>query len=511
MITTVKTMKLAGTKPVIITCECEVVPGNGIHLVGLADYAVKESLLRTVTAMQANGYRIPGKKVVINLSPADLHKSGSGYDLAIALAMIAATDQEDLPDLGKWLVYGEIGLDGTLRPVPGMLQAVETARNEDIRGVIIPATGAEAVQPFAGGLPVYAAQWLNEAVEIIRDPEAYQTVESLTFARKTAKNQEYSAYLDIYGNEGARRAMLIAAAGGHNLLLAGPVGGRADIIAKAFSELLPPMTEKEKLETALIYSANGTPFNGNVRPFRAPHHNASIVALIGGGSGESIFPGEVSLAHNGVLLISDVPDWSKAVMEVMRAPIEDKKVTISRLKSKVEIKSDFRLVLTTRMCPCGYYGQGERCTCTPGTKKTYLSRLSGPVYDHVDIQAFVPQMDYNRKPATREEFEAARQTVAAALRMQAERYAGKDYRTNAEVPASEIDRYCNLDDEMKRLLDNIVTRLGLSARAYSRILRIARTIADTEGSAKVKPCHIGEAASYRFLDRKDLLDNEILG
>lgn len=503
MLTYVNTLKLAGAEPVPVKCECQVTEGIGIHLIGLADAAVKESLLRVVTAMQALGYHIPGKKIVINLAPADLIKSGSGYDLAIALSVIAASEQENLPNLESWLILGEVALDGELRSVPGTLQAVTlAAKTEGIKSVIIPFDNAGAVEPFAGDIPVYPAMNLKEAVRIIQHPEEFPMIQDITLPDNEALWKPLPAFLRIRGNEGAKRAITIAAAGGHHLLLAGPVGGGKPTIAKAMLELMPSMTMQERLETALIYNASGIGYDAAIRPVRAPHYSSSITALIGGGTGERILPGEVSLAHNGLLIMDDLPEAPKVVMEVLRAPLEDRKVIISRLKSKVEFKANFRLAVLTSMCPCGYYGaNGERCSCTSNQRRLYIGKLSGPVYDNIDIQAFVQEVNANDRLATQEEFDNAKEAVAAALEMQRKRYEGKPYGTNADVPASEIEQYVNLDENMKELLDNIMTHVGLSSRAYTRILRIARTIADLEGKEKVEPAHIGEASSYRFLDR----------
>ena len=412
MLITVYGAKCVGVNAVRVSVEINIDRGIGIHLVGLADVAVKESLLRTTTALQAIGYQIPGKRMVINLAPADLHKNGSGYDLPIAAGIIAASGQRDLPLAGKFLIMGELGLDGSVRDIAGALPFAELASLEGLDGVILPETSAiEAAELHQG--KVYGVRTLDEAVRILsgeecdellvwNSPHYKRLVESQEARSRAFSLAGVPDFADIIGQEGAKRGMEIAAAGGHNIAMIGPPGSGKSSLAKALGGILPPMTREESLETSKIFSIAG---KGNLRfglmnsrPFRAPHYSASLVAIIGGGAGDNIIPGEVSLAHNGVLFCDEAGQMPRSVIEALRGPIEDRKVTISRLKAKVEYPSSFMLVLASNPCPCGYWGVGERCTCTPTQRLNYLSRLSGPIMDRIDIyisyyytQFFVPE------------------------------------------------------------------------------------------------------------------------
>ena len=497
MITRIHSAKLHGIEALDINVETEITQGIGIHLVGLADAAVKESLLRTVTALQATGYNIPGKKVVINLAPADLHKSGSGYDLAIAVGIITASGQRDLPDTDRWLVIGELGLDGCVRSVPGCLQ-----------GCIIPKENTEEVRAFADDLPVYAVSSLDEAVRVLDGSFGIPTVQETPVPEeKEDRMPSHPAWNDLVGNDAAKRALVIAAAGGHDMLIIGPVGSGTSTAARAFAEILPPMTVKERHETALVYAAAGRRYDmaQGKRPFRAPHYTASMAALLGGGANENIFPGEVSLAHNGVLFLDEYAEMPKAAKDALRGPIEDKKVIISRLKSRIEYQAAFQLVLASNPCPCGHYGDGDRCTCTQTQRMLYLSRLSGPVTDHVSLQAWLNPIkttvgEYKPSGPTLDE---ARQAVIDARKRQEERYRGTDIRTNDDLTAKDIEKYIRPSDEVKDIIERLFNQLGLSARSYTRILKIARTIADLDGADEITTTNVCEAASYRFLDRHD--------
>ena len=507
MITRIHSAKLAGIKAVDITIETEITQGIGIHLVGLADSAVKESLLRTVTALQATGYRIPGKKIVINLAPADLHKQGSGYDLPIAVGIISASGQRDLPDTDRWLVIGELGLDGSVRSVPGCLQAVLLAKESGLKGCIIPWDNAEEVRPFADDLPVYAVNTLDEAVRVLDGSFDIPTVQETPVPEENEDREpSHPAWNNLVGNDAAKRALVIAAAGGHDMLIIGAVGSGKSTAAKAFAEILPPMTVEERHETALVYAAAGRRYDmaPGKRPFRAPHYTASMAALLGGGTGENIFPGEVSLAHNGVLLLDEYAEMPKAAKDALRGPIEDKKVIISRLKSRIEYPAAFQLVLASNPCPCGHYGDGDRCTCTPAQRAAYLSRLSGPVIDHVTLQVWMNPVkttvgEYKPSGPTLDE---ARQAVIDARKRQEERYQGTDIRTNDALTAKDIEKYIRPSDEVKDIIERLFNQLGLSARSYTRILKIARTIADLDGADEITTAHVCEAASFRFLDRR---------
>ncbi len=389
--------KCVGIDAVPIVIEVEIGLGIGIHLVGLADAAVKESLLRTVTALQAKGFHIPGKKIVINLAPADMHKQGSGYDVPIALGIIAASGQRELPGLEKYLIMGELGLDGSIRPVSGTLPMVELARRSGFKGCIFPEESALEAADYDDTL-LFGVRTLEDVLCILEEKEdvselliwntdRYRRALSEASGRK---ERNYMDFADIIGQEGAKRGLEIASAGHHNAILIGAPGAGKSSLAKALAGILPPMNLEESAITSKIYSVAGKSAGGvglmRERPFRAPHISASKAALLGGGSGENILPGEVSLATGGILFLDEFCEAPKSILESLRAPLEDRKVTISRLKAKIEYPASFMLVAASNPCPCGYYGEGDRCTCTVGQRASYLQKLSGPIMDRIDIQ-----------------------------------------------------------------------------------------------------------------------------
>ena len=512
--------KCVGIQAVPVTVEVDITLGIGIHLVGLADAAVKESLLRTVTALQAKGFRIPGKKIVINLAPADLHKQGSGYDLPIALGIIAASEQRSLPGLEKYLIMGELGLDGSIRYVAGTLPMVELAVENGFRGAILPERSALEAVDF-DETNVFGVKTMDDVLRILEEKEDPTDLliwntdcygAALREEREHPQTADYMDFADILGQESAKRGVEIAAAGGHNLIFIGAPGSGKSSMARAMAGILPPMTREESSITSKIWSVAGKT-TGHLglmrrRPFRAPHISASKAAILGGGSGENILPGEVSLASGGVLFADEFCEAPKSTLEALRGPLEDRKVTISRLKAKIVYPASFMLVAASNPCPCGYYGEGDRCTCSVGARAAYLSKLSGPIMDRIDLQLWIhPVQTAALIEGRKGEPSAAIATrVLKAREVQRKRFQGTGIFTNAEMSSKLLEHFCPLSNDCKATLERIIDRLGLSARAYTRIIKIARTIADLASLPDIQPNHLLEAAGYRFLDRRNILD-----
>ena len=480
MLINIHCAKCVGINAVPIVVEVDVTAGIGIHLVGLADTAIKESLLRTITALQSMGFRIPGKKIVINLAPADLHKKGSGYDVPIALGIIAASRQREMPLLGEYMIMGELGLDGTVRDVPGALPIVELAIKLGLKGCILPVRSAlEAVE--YSGIQIFGIDSLDDALRIAEGSPCEDMLASNRMCSCSADSgariaggasAEVMDFSEIVGQEGAKRGLEIAAAGGHNAILIGSQGCGKSSLAKAMAGVLPSLSLDESIQTSKIYSVagKGNPAGGLIRqrPFRAPHYSISIAALLGGGS-DTIIPGEISLAHNGILFMDEFCEAPKRVIEALRAPMEDRKVTISRLKSKTEFPADFMLIAATNPCPCGYYGEGDRCTCAPSKRLAYISKLSGPIMDRIDLQLVVSRIDarklVNRRPAESSAAIAAR--VLKAREIQKTRFADDGIFCNAAMNNRLIEKHCPLSQDCKTLLERTIERMGLSARACS--------------------------------------------
>ena len=513
MLINIYSAKCIGIEAVPVTVEVDIAKGIGIHLVGLADIAVKESLLRTMTALQSIGLRIPGKKIVINLAPADMHKSGSGYDLPIALGIIAASGQCELPDIDKYLIMGELGLDASLRKVAGALPMAELAIRMGLKGCILPEESAKEAYGYYE-TSIYSVRNLNDAINILSG----NRLEDYLIDHYNCKDSspgtdaplyDYMDFSEIIGQEAAKRGLEIAAAGGHNVIMIGAPGSGKSSLAKALSGILPEMTREESIVTSKIYSISGKTRPGSglmkKRPFRAPHYSASLAAIIGGGNGENIRPGEISLAQNGILFCDEFAQMPRSVTEALRGPLEDRKVIVSRLRAKVEYPASFMLVAATNPCPCGYYGEGDKCSCSVGQRTAYLSRLSGPIMDRIDIQLWLHPVDPKKLVSgdRSESSYSVSQRVLAARNVQRRRFYNDNIFTNSEMSNRMIKKYCPLSLECKTLMENLIANLGLSARAFSRVVKLSRTIADIEQCEQIMPKHIMEAAGYRFLDKAD--------
>ena len=506
--------KCIGIDAARVIVEVDIASGIGIHLVGLADVAVKESLLRTITALRFLGYHIPGKKIVINLAPADMHKKGSGYDLPIALGIIAASEQAYMPLLKDFLIMGELGLDGSVRSIKGALPIVGLAEREGFKACILPEESAFSTVGFVD-IDVYAVSTLTDVVDILSHPEDCDHLLAKNIMQREGlfydssllvENQDIMDFSEIIGQENAKRGLEIAAAGAHNVIMIGAPGSGKSSLAKAMSAILPPMTREEALETNKIYSVAENMSNEVItqRPFRAPHYNISLPALLGGGS-DVISPGEVSLAHNGVLFIDEFAEIPRGIAESLRGPLEDREVSISRMRVKVRFPASFMLVAATNPCPCGYYGEGDRCICTPSRRASYLTKLSGPLMERIDLHLWLHPVPPSALVTMRKSDPSwvVAKRVKAARDIQLERFRSEGIFTNSEMNSRQINKFCPLDKDSRDYITLIVDRMGLSVRACTRIIKIARTIADLEGCENIRLEHISEAVGYRFLDKKD--------
>lgn len=510
MLTNIYGARCIGISAVPVTVEVEMTSGIGIHLVGLADTAVKESLLRTISALRNLNYRIPGRKIVINLAPADLKKKGSGFDLPIAIGIIASSGQENIPDAGNFMMMGELGLDGSVRKVPGALPIVELASRQGFRGCILPEESAREAAEY-DIVPVYGVKTLSDVIRILSGDRPEELLTRPDGCRRGTGGAWDDApdFADVKGQEGVKRGLETAAAGGHNVIMIGPPGSGKSTMARALAGILPPMSLKESMQTSRIYSVAGLggERGGLIRkrPFRAPHYSISAAALTGGG-GDFIMPGEVSLAHNGVLFIDEILEAPKRVTEALRGPLEERKVTVSRLRTKVEYPASFMLVAATNPCPCGYYGDGDRCRCSPTRRDAYLSRLSGPLMDRIDIHLWVRPVEAGKLVGGKrgEPSRSIADRVMKARKIQQERFASERIFCNAEMDMRQTQRYCGLDSEGRAFLERLAGQMGFSARACSKILKIARTLADLDAQEQISAAHLGEAAGYRFLDKMEL-------
>ena len=498
-----------GIDATLITIEVNSTRGCMFYLVGLPDSAVKESHQRIISALQVNGYKMPTSNLVINMAPADIRKEGSAYDLPLAIGMLAASETIQSDKLERYLLMGELSLDGSLQPIKGALPIAIKARELGFEGMILPCQNAREAA-VVNNLNVYGVENLREVVEFFNGnqeltPTVVNTREEF-YARQSTFDLDFA---DVKGQENVKRALEVAAAGGHNVLLIGSPGSGKSMLAKRLPSILPPLSLGESLETTKIHSVAGKLGHDggliSIRPFRDPHHTISNVAMTGGGSFPQ--PGEISLAHNGVLFLDELPEFSRNVLEVLRQPLEDRKISISRVKCNVEYPASFMLVASMNPCPCGYYNHPTKpCVCSPGQVQKYLNRISGPLLDRIDLQIEVTPVPFEKMSDVRpgEPSAVIRERVVRARQVQQQRYAQMPgVYCNAQMTSRLLSLYARPDDRGLALLKGAMTRLNLSARAYDRILKVARTIADLEGSETIQAAHLAEAIGYRNLDRED--------
>lgn len=498
-----------GIDATLITIEVNSTRGCMFYLVGLPDSAVKESHQRIISALQVNGYKMPTSNIVVNMAPADIRKEGSAYDLPLAIGLLGASESISSEKFSRYLLMGELSLDDTIQPIKGALSIAIKAREDGFEGLIVPQQNAREAA-VVNKLKVYGVSNIKEVIEFFNNERTLEPTLVNTREEFYAQQSKYEYdFADVKGQESVKRALEVAAAGGHNILMIGAPGSGKSMMAKRLPSILPPLSLKESLETTKIHSVAGKLGKDasliSQRPFRSPHHTISQVAMVGGGNYPQ--PGEISLAHNGILFLDELPEFNRAVLEVLRQPLEDRKISISRIKSSIDYPASFTLVASMNPCPCGYYNHPTKaCVCSPGQVQKYLNKISGPLLDRIDIQCEIVPVPFEKISDTQpgESSASIRERVIRARKIQELRYADEsNIHCNAQMSSRLLNRYARPDAQGLALLKNAMERLNLSARAYDRILKVARTIADLEGSEEIRSYHLAEAISYRNLDREN--------